>query len=586
MHMRTFKWGIAALLLLVVLGLSYPAFARDTRILIRVKPSQAYIFVDGAGKGDASLSGFHRLLLGKVAPGEHTVSIYNYGFVPVIRKVNVPEGQTTELDIIMEAIPGTVSGPWGRLQFEGGGHAAVLMNGKTPDFYVGETDDFNNNIGWKQELLVPPGKHEITVVSGTQTVWSGTVDVPANQRVIVDVRSGQQRTTEWPRGQRLSNLPRFSAGIASATVAMAPVSGQISASQATIGCGESAKLNWSSMGAVGGDISGGVGKVANSGSKDVSPTATTTYDFTAAGPGGIQKSSTTVNVSNAINISFSASPMEVRYKKQGGQIMADNSVTLNWSAKNANAVAIDSSSGLAASGSKTVQPSPNWTGAGDLDQTVNYKLTATNACGGTETRTVAVRLVGTGEKVAAKSVVEETLETRLAINSIYFPTAIPRKGDKKSGLVSSQQQRLTQLADDFKKYREFQPTARLILQGHADVRGSKQSNLDLSDRRTSSVKNYLVEHGIAEGAIEMRGLGAEYNLDETAVQDLIDKNPNLTPQNRKAARAKIKQFILANNRRVDVSLSTTGQQSARFFPYDSPDAPELLGEKAPRRTKQ
>jgi peptidoglycan-associated lipoprotein len=278
--------------------------------------------------------------------------------------------------------------------------------------------------------------------------------------------------------------------------------------------------------------------------------------------------------------------MEVRYKKQGGQVMADNSVTLNWSAKNANAVAIDSSSGLAASGSKTVQPSPNWTGTGDLDQTVNYKLTATNACGGTETRTVAVRLVGTGEKVAAKSVVEETLETRLAINSIYFPTAIPRKGDKKSGLVSSQQQRLTQLADDFKKYREFQPTARLILQGHADVRGSKQSNLDLSDRRTSSVKNYLVEHGIAEGAIEMRGLGAEYNLDETAVQDLIDKNPNLTPQNRKAARAKIKQFILANNRRVDVSLSTTGQQSARFFPYDSPDAPELLGEKAPRRTKQ
>jgi outer membrane protein OmpA-like peptidoglycan-associated protein len=183
-------------------------------------------------------------------------------------------------------------------------------------------------------------------------------------------------------------------------------------------------------------------------------------------------------------------------------------------------------------------------------------------------------------------VVEETLETRLAINSFYFRTAIPRKGDKKGGLVPSQQQRLTQLADDFQKYRQFQPTAHLILQGHADVRGSTQSNLDLSDRRTASVKDFLVAHGVSESNIEMRGLGEEYNLDEAAVQDLIEKNPNLTPQNRKAARAKIKTFILANNRRVDVSLSTTGQQSARFFPYDSPDAPELLDEKAPRRARK
>ena len=585
MQMRRFKWGFIALLMVAGLALSHPALARDNRILIRVKPSQAYIFVDGLGKGDASASGNRRILLVHVGPGDHTVSIYNYGYVPVTRKVSVPEGQTVQLDITMEAIPGTVSGPWGRLQFEGGGHAAVLMNGKTPDFYVGEADDFNNEIIWKQELLVPPGKHEITLLRGEKTLWSGSVDVPANKRVIVHVGSGQQSAVDWPRGQHLSNLPRFSAGIASATVAIAPVSGQISASQATIGCGDSTRLNWSSMNAAGADISG-IGKVATSGNQDVSPTATTTYNFTAAGPGGIQKSSATVDVSNAINVTFSATPMEVRYKKQGGSVVADNSVTLNWSAKNANAVAIDNASGLAASGSKTFQPNPNWTGPGDMDQTVNYKLTATNACGGSETRTVAVRLVGTGEKVAAKSVVEETLETLLAINSIYFPTAIPRKGDKKSGLVPSQQQRLTEGAENFKKYREFQPTARIILQGHADVRGSKQSNMDLSDRRTASVKNYLVEHGIAESAIEMRGLGAEYNLDEAAVQDLIEKNPNLTDKSRKAARAKIKQFVLANNRRVDVSLSTTGQRTPPFFPYDSPDAPELLGEKAPRRTKQ
>ena len=108
-------------------------------------------------------------------------------------------------------------------------------------------------------------------------------------------------------------------------------------------------------------------------------------------------------------------------------------------------------------------------------------------------------------------------------------------------------------------------------------------NQELSERRTASVKNFLVERGIPEPAIETRGLGAEFNLEEAEVRDLIEKNPDLTPASRRAALRRIKAFILANNRRVDITLSTTGQQSARFFPYDSPDAPELLGERPPRR---
>jgi hypothetical protein len=38
---------------------------------------------------------------------------------------------------------------------------------------------------------------------------------------------------------------------------------------------------------------------------------------------------------------------------------------------------------------------------------------------------------------------------------------------------------------------------------------------------------------------------------------------------------------MANNRRVDVRLSTTGQTSQRFFPYNSDDLNVLLGEKKP-----
>ena len=157
----------------------------------------------------------------------------------------------------LEAIPGTASGPWGRIQIEGGDHAAVLLNGKTPDFFVGQADEFNNDIGWKQELLVPPGTHQLTLQRGDNPIWSGSVTVPAGKRVIVDVRkSGEQKVTDWPRGQQLSSLPPFRAGIASATVAVGPTSAQFSASPAQINCGESAKLNWSSSGAVENEISG------------------------------------------------------------------------------------------------------------------------------------------------------------------------------------------------------------------------------------------------------------------------------------------------------------------------------------------
>jgi hypothetical protein len=38
---------------------------------------------------------------------------------------------------------------------------------------------------------------------------------------------------------------------------------------------------------------------------------------------------------------------------------------------------------------------------------------------------------------------------------------------------------------------------------------------------------------------------------------------------------------MANNRRVDIHLSTTGQTSLRFFPYNSDDLNVLLGEPKP-----
>ena len=52
------------------------------------------------------------------------------------------------------------------------------------------------------------------------------------------------------------------------------------------------------------------------------------------------------------------------------------------------------------------------------------------------------------------------------------------------------------------------PSIELIeIQGHTDERGSDTYNLDLSDRRAASVKQYLVDHGVDEKRLTSQGYG-------------------------------------------------------------------------------
>jgi len=577
-HQRLFRCIPLLALPILILG-AKPVAAQTGKIQVRAKPHQAYVFVDGRAIGDSGLSGFDRLHVVRVSPGEHTVGIYNYGYKSQTHKVTVEAKRTTSLEVVLEAIPGSVSGPFGRIQIEGGGHAAVLLNGKTPDFLVGHSDEFNHDIIWKQELLVPPGTHQVTLVRDGDTVWSGPVTVEANQRVIVDIRrSGAQRTIEWPRGQRLSSLPPFRAGIASATVAVMPVAAQFSAGPGQIDCGESAKLNWSSSGAVKNEINNGVGEVAATGEQTVQPKQTTTYTLNAAGPGGVATPSATVNVNSGVQAALNVSPAEIRYRRKGDQVLEQGSATLTWSAPGAESASLDPFGSVAASGNRTVQATPRRTDPGPIDETLTYTLTASNACGGTDTKTATLHITGAIEP--AVSITETALEVKLAMNSVYFPTALPRAQDPSGGLVQSQQNSLAELAGNFKKYLEFRPQAHLIIQAHADQRGSAESNQALSERRSNRVKTFLVEQGVPEANIETVAFGSSQNLSEAEVKQLVDQNPNLTELDRKKLLKNWKAIVLANNRRVDIALSTTQQTSTRYFPFNAADFQELMKEHA------
>ena len=90
----------------------------------------------------------------------------------------------------LEAVAGKVSGPFGAVTVEGANRDAVLLNGETPDLFVGHGDEFNQDWWWRQELVVPPGTYQLTIQGGDKDVWSGEVNVPANQRVVVDASKG------------------------------------------------------------------------------------------------------------------------------------------------------------------------------------------------------------------------------------------------------------------------------------------------------------------------------------------------------------------------------------------------------------
>ena len=59
------------------------------------------------------------------------------------------------------------------------------------------------------------------------------------------------------------------------------------------------------------------------------------------------------------------------------------------------------------------------------------------------------------------------------------------------------------------KYLQDRPESRITLEGNADERGSREYNLDLSQRRADAVKNYLVSAGIPAARITSRGVNSD-----------------------------------------------------------------------------
>jgi outer membrane protein OmpA-like peptidoglycan-associated protein len=279
---------------------------------------------------------------------------------------------------------------------------------------------------------------------------------------------------------------------------------------------------------------------------------TTTYNLTAVGPGGTATSSATVNVNTAIQANLGLSSPEVHYKRVGDKVLVEDSTALDRTAENAATVSIDPLGTVSSSGSRDLQVVPKKNDLGQIDETVTYTLNASNGCGGTETKTATLHIVGSIEQPEIK-----------LTRSVYFQTDRPRSIKSDAALLVSEKETLKSIADAFHEYLTYQPDARLVLSGHADKRGPQNYNKPLSERRAALAKKFLVDQVIPEADIETQAFGKEQNLTADQVKQEVEQDSSLsawrvyklaqfltrrTPRGRPHPREVIPQFLKARTR--------------------------------------
>jgi outer membrane protein OmpA-like peptidoglycan-associated protein len=68
------------------------------------------------------------------------------------------------------------------------------------------------------------------------------------------------------------------------------------------------------------------------------------------------------------------------------------------------------------------------------------------------------------------------------------------------------------------------PHIRLIVEGHTSSEGTREYNLDLSDRRAKAVAEYMVEKGIGADRIDTKGFGPDVPVADNKTEAGRSKN--------------------------------------------------------------
>lgn len=339
------------------------------------------------------------------------LGVYNNGLVPQLPMFllnpgeNPPETQGT-------------GAKGGRLEIVGvKGSYDVYLNGRGPAFLVGTVKDTRNS-----NLILSPGLTHVFLVdpNGDKQVYSGYVEIKPGLKSTLHVDKSGTTYEKWAGGPGMQVMPIGKPGVV-------PVTGTFTAVN-LVNCGQKARLAWTTNGvytmlkavnevaAYGGLAQSGelavyqgaqitnlqgskvvVSDLPGSGEVFVDPGLQgTTYVLESFGPGGVFISPPqTVRVNKDVHTTLTASPGMLRYHRVGDKVIEDPSVTLDWTADNADSVRIDPIGPVTGtSGQQLVKFIPARSDFGEINESRMYTITATNTCGGSDARTASVQVAG------------------------------------------------------------------------------------------------------------------------------------------------------------------------------------------------
>ena len=185
-------------------------------------------------------------------------------------------------------------------------------------------------------------------------------------------------------------------------------------------------------------------------------------------------------------------------------ITPGQSAALNWTTTNANDVSIDGIGAVETSGTKTVSPT----------DTTTYHLVA-RGDGGSTDATATLTVSQAPPPPAASEALTET-EFEQNVKPIFF--------DYDAYTVRSDAQ--TTITQDA-SFLQSHPTAKILIAGYCDDRGSAEYNLALGQNRANAAKNALVQAGVDASRIRTISYGKEK-------QFCTQQNESCWQQNRRA----------------------------------------------------
>jgi peptidoglycan-associated lipoprotein len=186
-------------------------------------------------------------------------------------------------------------------------------------------------------------------------------------------------------------------------------------------------------------------------------------------------------------------PVVAQFTAEPSTIERGQASTLRWSVSDATSVAIEPGLGpVQSNGSRQVFPS----------NTTTYRLVASGPAGNANaTATVNVILPTPPLRTPPPPVTSLTSALDSVIDAYFDYDSSDIREDARNAL--------TRDSDTIKKILQDFPSARLVVEGHCDERGSAEYNLGLGDRRATAAKEFLVQLGVPGDRLTTISYGKE-----------------------------------------------------------------------------